>query len=41
VDFHSATITAMTADGQSVHTAELPGDEAALSAAIAEALSKL
>ena len=41
VDFHSATITAMTADGQSVHTAELPGDEADLSAAIAEALSKL
>lgn len=41
VDFNSATITAMTADGQSVHTAELPGDEADLSAAIAEALSKL
>ncbi len=41
VDFNSATITAITADGQSVHTAELPGDNADLSAAIAEALSKL
>lgn len=41
VDFNSATITAITADGQSVHTASLPGDKAALSAAIAEALSKL
>lgn len=41
VDFHSTTITAITADGQSVHTAELPGDNADLSAAIAEALSKL
>lgn len=41
VDFNSATITAITADGQSVHTAELPSEKAALSAAIAEALSKL
>ncbi len=41
VDFNAATITAITADGQSVHTAELPSDKAALSAAIAEALSKL
>lgn len=41
VDFNTSKITAITADGQSVHTAELPADKAALSAAIAEALSKL
>jgi len=41
VDFHSATITSITADGRSVHTAGLPSDKADLAAAIAEALSKL
>jgi hypothetical protein len=41
VDFNDAKITAITAGGQSVHTAALPSDKAALSDAIAEALSKL
>ncbi len=41
VDFNSSTITAITEDGQSIHTAGLPADNTALSTVIAEALSKL
>ncbi|MDP4780617.1 MAG: hypothetical protein NWS16_10370, partial [Akkermansiaceae bacterium] len=41
VDFNASTITSVSADGQAIHTAELPVDRADLSAAIAEALSKL
>ena len=41
VDFNESTITSVAADGQPLHTAGLPADRAELSAAIAEALSKL
>lgn len=41
VDFDRSTVISVTADGRTVHSAGLPADRAELSAAIAEALSKL
>jgi len=41
LDFNTSTITAITADGETVHSAALPADRMALTAAIAEALGKL
>ena len=41
VDFNSATVTAIDANGQTVHSAGLPADRDELTAAIAEALGKL
>lgn len=40
LDFNTATITSINAEGETVHTASLPADKAELSIAVAEALGK-
>lgn len=41
VDFHTSTITSISATGETLHTATLPGEKADLPAALAAALSAL